>query len=97
MGKRVTYFANLDEFLYTKFGISHETQEHISKSVNSMERKLTDKSERRSCATEKKMPAWQSSGKLNQFKELRLYFFSKTEHLIFRNILLSFIKQILWC
>ena len=74
MSKRVTYCASLDEFPYAKFGISHETQENISKSVNSMERKLADKSERR-CATENKMLAWQLSVKLNQFKELKLYFF----------------------
>ena len=76
MRKRVTYCAILDEFINTKFMISHETQEHNSKSVNSMERKLAGKSERR-CATENKMPAWQSSEKLNQFKELKLHFSPK--------------------
>ena len=66
MGKRVTYCASLDEFLDAKFGISHETQENISKSVSSMERKLADTSERR-CATENMVPAWQSSETLNHF------------------------------
>ena len=45
MGKRVTYCASLDEFLDAKFGISHETQEKISKSLNSMECKLANKSD----------------------------------------------------
>ena len=36
-----------------------------------MEQKLADNSERR-CATENKVPAWQSSEKLNQFKDLKL-------------------------
>ena len=45
MGKRVTYCASLDEFLDSKFEISHETQEKISKSLNSMECKLANKSD----------------------------------------------------
>ena len=46
-----------------------------------MERKLAEKSERR-FATENKMPAWQSSEKLNKSKELKLHFSPKTEHVL---------------
>ena len=62
-----TFCESLDGFLDAKFGISHETQENISKSVNSMERKLADKSERR-CATENNVLARQSSKTLIPFK-----------------------------
>ena len=37
-GTRVTYCANFDEFLGAKCEISNDTQEIISKSVNSTER-----------------------------------------------------------
>ena len=74
MCKKVTYCTSLDEFLDAKFGISHETQENVSKSVNSMEQKLADKSKRK-CATENKVPVWQSSETINQFKYLKVIFF----------------------